>query len=243
LKDLRNCFRSSKLLILDSDGVSVPAGTEILETATEEYHKVVVKTNIITDALANKINKLKTKIRVCVSSGRSLLYLQGMYSKILGGGVILQAENGNLSLVDGQIIQHVVYGDDYFTKMALIRNDIRKLNIEGFEPKQFILTVHAKEEIPEIYDIVRRYDFDNELKVMWNGEAFDIQKGTVSKGEGVKAISSYLGIDLKDVIAIGDKINDREMILVVGVGISTNKKTLEASYYMSADELIDLLLL
>lgn len=229
-----------KLLVLDSDGVTVPVGTEIIECSGERY-EVIVKTNLITEPLADKINKLKKKIRVCVSSGRSLIYLQGMYSRIMGGGTILQAENGNLSLVDGRIIQHITYDDVYFAKINAIKRDISELDISGFEPKQFILTAHADREIPEVYDIVKKYDIDNDLKVMWNGEAFDIQKKTVSKGEGVKAIASYLGIKLKDVVAIGDKINDKEMISVAGKGVSTNRETLKADYYMTAEELIDAL--
>jgi len=231
-----------KLLILDSDGVSVPIGTEILETIEADYHKVVVKTNLITDVFAEKVNKLKKKLRVCVSSGRSLIYLQGMYSKVLGGGIILQAENGNLSLVDGRIVQHTVYDDAYFDKIYGIRREVSKLDIKGFEPKQFILTVHADREIPEVYDIVKKYDIDGSLKVMWNGEAFDIQKKSMSKGVGVKAITAYLDIDLDDVVTIGDKINDKEMISVAGVGVSTNKETLEANYYMTADALVDYLM-
>ena len=235
-------FSNIKLLILDSDGVSVPVGTEILETTEEDYHKVVVKTNLITDSFAEKVNRLKKKIRICVSSGRSLIYLQGMYSKVLGGGVILQAENGNLSLVDGRVIQHITYDDAYFDKIYDIRRGISKLDIKGFEPKQFILTAHADREIPEVYEIVRKYDTDGDLKVMWNGEAFDIQKKSISKGVGVKAIAMYLDIDRNDVVAIGDKINDKEMISAAGFGISTNKNTLEAKYYMTADELVDCLL-
>lgn len=235
-------FEGTRMLILDSDGVLVPSGMGIQETVTGQYRKVVMETSIIIDRLAQKINKLKKKMRICISSGRSLLYLQSVYSRILGNGVILQAENGNLSLVDGRIIQHIVYDDGYFDKLLRIRDDIAKLDIKGFEPKQFMMTVHAEREIPEVYSIVKRYDANHELKVMWSGEAFDIQAKGVSKAEGTQAITSYLGIALKDVVAIGDNTNDRELVAAVGIGVSTCKETLEASYYMSAEELIDCLL-
>ncbi len=103
-----------KMLILDSDGVSVPRGTQILQTETADLYEVSIKTYKITDAFAEKVNQLRNEMKICISSGRSLIYLQSMFSKIIGRGTILQAENGNLSLVEGQIIQHFYYNEAYF---------------------------------------------------------------------------------------------------------------------------------
>jgi HAD superfamily hydrolase (TIGR01484 family) len=226
-----------KLFVLDSDGVSLPRGTEIMEKEGLDFYEAHIKTNKITDELAEKLNKLKGKMRICISSGRGLMYLQSMYGKILGGGTILQAENGNLSLIDGKIIQHFEYDENYFNKMAKIREEIKKLPIKGFEPKQFIMSVHSEKEIPEVYEIVKRNDPENDLKVMWNGEAFDIQRKTVSKGEGLKKLMEMLCIEKNEVIAIGDRVNDEELIKTASIGVSADEKVLKAEYWTSEEKM------
>ena len=147
-----------KMIIFDSDGVLLSRGTKIREWEIGNKYKLEIETNRISDSLAAKINRLKKKFIICISTGRSLIYLQTMYSKIAGGDVIFQAENGNLLLKDGLISQYFFYNKSYFNKLAKIRNKICLLPILGFEPKQFILTIHAKNEIKEIYDIVKKYD-------------------------------------------------------------------------------------
>lgn len=227
-----------KLLILDSDGVSLPRGTFITEKENEEgLYTAYIKTHCITDNLAEMIKQLKKKMKICFSSGRSLIYLQNMYGKVLGEGTIIQAENGNLSLIDGKIIQHFEYNENYFRKIALIKEEIKKLPIKGFEPKQFILTVHTDKEIPEVYQIVKKYDPEGELKIMWNGEAFDIQKKIVSKGEGLRRLMGFLEIKPEETIAVGDRLNDKEMIETAGIGVSADPNKLEAEYWVSGDRL------
>ncbi len=226
-----------KMAVLDSDGVSLPRGTDILEKEGPDFYQAIIKTNKITDQLAEKISRLKMRMKVCISSGRGLIYLQSMYGKILGEGTILQAENGNLSLIEGKIIQHFDYDEKYFKKLAAIREEIKKLPIKGFEPKQFIMSVHADREIPEVYEIVRRNDPENELKVMWNGEAFDIQKKIVSKGEGLRRLMEKLKIGKEETIAIGDRINDKELIETAGIGVSADADKLKAEYWTLGEKL------
>lgn len=226
-----------KMVILDSDGVSLPRGTDIIEKEGPDFYQASIKTNKITDRLAEKLNRLKGRMKICISSGRGLIYLQSMYGKILGEGTILQAENGNLSLIEGKISQHFEYDEKYFKKLAAIREEIKKLPIKGFEPKQFIMSVHADREIAEVYEIVERNDPENELRVMWNGEAFDIQKKIVSKGEGLKRLMEELKIQKDETIAIGDRINDKELIEVAGIGVSADEKVLKSEYWTSGEKM------
>lgn len=230
-------LRDLKMLVLDSDGVTIPRGTKINQTCESDFFDVHFQTKIITDELAEMINQLQKKIKICISSGRSLIYLQTMYSKIIGEGAILQAENGNLTLIETGIFQLYTNFPIHFKKLTAIREDIKKLPISGFEPKQFILTVHASEEIKEIYDIVKKHDPEEELKVMWNGEAFDIQSKEMSKGLGLKGLLEYLNIKPKHTIAIGDRINDKELLEVAGIGVSADPEALRAEYWTTGQEL------
>jgi len=238
-----------KLVVLDSDGVTVPRGTRIFEQELADSYFITMETKRIKRGLADKINQLKKKMWVCISSGRGLLYLQSMYDRIIGGKLILTAENGNVSLWRGYIVQHFFYDQRYFEKLAKIRNEVKNLSIKGFEPKQFILTIHAETEIKKVYEIVKRFDRKKELKTMWNGEAFDIQRKDVSKGLAIEKIATELGIEKQEIVAIGDRVNDKELIEVAGIGISADSKKLKADYYLEPDQdklpaekLVDLLL-
>lgn len=247
-KDIpKDVLEKIRLLVLDTDGVTIKRGTEIKEEETEEYWSAKIKTKKISKELAEMIERLIEKgIMVMVSSGRSMVYLQSMYSRLLGTDVILQAENGNLSLVEGKIIQHFQYSKKYFKKISRIRERIKELPIHGFEPKQFILTAHSPREIEEVYEIVKEEDPEGELKVMWNGEAFDIQKKEISKGKGLRRLIDYLNIDGKTV-AIGDRVNDKELLDVVDIAVSADKNKLKEKYWttgkgLPGEQLVEYLL-
>ncbi len=231
-------LKKIKLVVLDSDGVTVERGTSIRESETEGHWFADIKTNKISPELSEMINRLKKAgMKIMISSGRGLLYLQSMYPGIIGGGTILQAENGSMSLIDGKIVQHFEYSEDYFRKIARIKEEIKKLPVHGFEPKNFILTVHSPEEFGEVYEIIKKEDPEKELKVMWNGEAFDIQKKEINKGEGLRRVMEHLGIKEEEVLAIGDRVNDREMLDTAGIGISADIEKLKSEYWIKDEGL------
>ena len=42
----------------------------------------------------------------------------------------------------------------------------------------------------------------------------------VNKGRAVRYLARHLGVDLRDTMAIGDQLNDREMLAEVGLGVA-----------------------
>ncbi len=52
------------------------------------------------------------------------------------------------------------------------------------------------------------------------GNSGEITKKAFTKGTAVRYLSAYLGVPVKDTIAIGDSENDLEMLKAVGVGIA-----------------------
>jgi HAD superfamily hydrolase (TIGR01484 family) len=244
-KDIQNL----KIVCFDCDGVTVERGTDIEETETT----LTVKTAVLSDRMLNKLLRLKKYYHLNFSSGRSLVYLERMYGRILWKNTSLQGEIGIFTLIDGRVIQ-----DEYFTHKDLkimqnIKNDIRALSrndkrIRGFEPKQFLITVHCREEVPEINQILSKYDVEGRYYSWWNGEAYDIGLKRLNKGEGLRHLANYLKVNLKDTMAIGNGPNDRNMIDVAGISVTTDSQTLPADYYTSGqldlggEELIDKLL-
>lgn len=245
----REDIKNLKIVCFDCDGVTIERGTEIEETETT----LNVKTHNLSEELLEKITRLKERFHVNFSSGRSLLYLDRMFGKILWDNASLTGEIGIFTLIDGQVIQHEKFDRETLEKINRMKVAIRELSkrnkdIRGFEPKQFLITVHAWKEVPEIEEIRKKYDTKDEFYNWWNGEAYDIGLKRLNKGTGLKRLANYLGIDISQTIAIGNGPNDVDMVETAGIGVTTNPKELKADYYttgklhLGGEELVNRLL-
>lgn len=242
-------IKDIRLVCFDCDGVTVKRGTEIEEKGQE----LTVKTYSLSDSLLKKLIILKKHFHLTFSSGRSLLYLERMYGKILWNNASLQGENGIFTLIDGKVIQHEKFSKDELEKIGKMKIKIRELmetnkDIRGFEPKQFLITPHCWQEVPEIPEIVKRYDIKNEFYCQWNGEAYDIAPKRLNKGNGLRYLTKHLGLEMKQTMAVGNGPNDREMVEYAGVGITTDPEEIKGDFYttgklhLGGEELIDKLL-
>lgn len=245
-KDIENI----KIICFDSDGVSVPKGTEITETEDS----LSVKTNVLPEKLLQKMIKLKKYYHLTFSSGRSLMFLDRMYGKILWDNASLQGENGIFTLIDGQVIQHEKFTPRILEILNKIKIDLRSLakrndKIRGFEPKQFLVTLHAFEDVKEVYDIVKKHDSKNELYTLWNGEAYDVGLKHLNKGTALKNLCKHLKIDVKNAMAIGNGPNDKDMVEAAGIGVTTDPTDLKTADFhttknleLGGEELVDKLI-
>lgn len=238
-----------KLICFDCDGVTVKKGTEIEETEST----LTVKTHTLSEKMLGKMLGLKKYFHISFSSGRSLLYLDRMYGKVLWDYASLQGENGIFTLIDGRVIQHEYFSKENLEIMNLMKVDIRELSktnnkIRGFEPKQFLITVHCWESMPQIEEVVKKYDKKGDYYCWWNGEAYDIGLKNINKGTGLKKLCDYLKFDIKATIAIGNGPNDKDMVDAAGISVTTDKSWLKADFYttnileLGGEELVDKLL-
>lgn len=239
-----------KLLSFDADGVMVERGTEVLE----KDGVLTVKTKQITPELLEKVQKLKKYFRINFSSGRNLLYLNKMFGSVLWEKASLQGENGLFTLIDGQVLQTDKITPLELEKIERIRDEIQSLaktddNILGFEPKQFMVSVHCKKESEIIHDIVRRIDINNEFYSYWiSNEAHDIFLKRFNKGVGLEFLTKYLNLDLSQTLAVGNDFNDVPILEKVEVSITTDKDTVQANYFteksmhLGGEEVVDKLL-
>lgn len=242
-----------RLVCFDCDGVTVKRGTEIDEDTGREKVYLKIKTNILAEPMRKKLELLKKRFHVTFSSGRSLIYLEMMYGKILWEKASLQGENGIFTLIDGQVLQHEFFDPETLKTIQKIKNEIRRLDqenadISGFEPKQFLISVHCCREVKDVYDVVKRFDRKDEFYCWWNGEAFDISLKRINKGTGLKHLADYLKVPYEQTMAIGNGINDKDMIDAAGIGVTTDPENLKADFHTSGklhlggEELIDKLL-
>jgi hydroxymethylpyrimidine pyrophosphatase-like HAD family hydrolase len=159
-----------------------------------------------------------------------------MYSTIITDDTALLAENGNLIMVNTKIYQTALYGWPYFNALSVIKNAVKDIlmdKVSAIEPKQFILTVFAEDRVPELEKLVEGFEF---LKCMWNGEAYDIQYKHMSKGLGLKKLRRLMHVRKDEVVAVGDRINDKELLDEAGIGITVDPIALPAKYWASSGQ-------
>ncbi len=220
-KDLKNI----KLLVFDLDGVLVPRGTKIKQVGNTTCYetKKIAKKQI---EQIKKLNKLGFKINI--NSGRGLYMLQEMFSEVLSF-ISLTYENGSATWFEGKTYQHV----NSFDKLKEISKELKKVkhkDIKGFEPKEFIITIHCKNRVKEIETIAKKY---KKLYYIWNDEAYDIGiKKIQTKPTGLKKIMTLFKLKKKNVLAIGDNYNDKELLSKAGISVSADKSRLKGNFYV-----------
>lgn len=231
-------IKDIKIVCFDVDGVTIKKGTEISEKGTE----LTVKTSPLEDRILQKMIKLKKYFHVTVNSGRSTMYLTKVFQGMLWGNASVIGEIGIFTIKDGEMKQTDIFTEYELETLRKITVDLQKLATEndkarGFEPKQFLITLHCFEAIPAVDEIVKKHDTKNEFYCWWNGEAYDVAPYRFNKGVGLKKLAEQLGVDISQTIAVGNGINDKDMTDVAGIGVTTDKEHLESDYFIDGEHL------
>ena len=216
-----------KMIVFDVDGVLVPRGTKIKQVG----NTTTLETKVIAEKQIEQMRKLSEMgFLINISSGRGLYMLQEMFRGVLPF-VSLTYENGSATWDKGKIYQHVnsfEYLKDVFPKLVKVAR--KNKNVKGFEPKEFIITIHCQKQIKEIEEIVKK---EKGLTTIWNGEAYDIQiDKDQTKAVGLRHVIEIFKLDRKNVMAIGDNYNDHEMLEESGMPISADKTRVGGKFYV-----------
>ena len=220
-KDLQHI----KLIVFDVDGVLVPRGTKIKQSG----NITSIETKKISERQIEQIMELnKRGFKINISSGRGLYMLQEMFRDVLSF-VSITYENGSATWFKGKIYQHV----NSFNELRDVFKKLRKIKheaIKGFEPKELIITIHCKRRIKKIEEVVNRY---KKLYWIWNAEAYDIGiKMLQTKSTGLKRVIKLFKLNKKNVLAIGDNYNDKELLAESKISVSADKSRLKADFYV-----------
>lgn len=218
-------FKNIKLIVFDVDGVLVPRGTIIEQKDT----RTMFETKRIATEEIQFIKQLYEQgYLINISSGRSLYMLMDMFRSILPF-VSLTYENGSATWYKGKIIQHFNSFDmlkDIYTELSTVSHH----SIKGWEPKEFIITIHCVNRVEQIEIISNKYP---NLYCLWNGEAYDIGMRTEqTKGKGLIQLIKMFDISKENVIAIGDNLNDKELLEEAGIKITADKTRLTGDFYI-----------
>ncbi|MCE9549169.1 HAD-IIB family hydrolase [Candidatus Nomurabacteria bacterium] len=236
-------LKKIKMIVFDVDGVLVPRGTKIKQLG----NITTLETKIIAPRQIEQIKTLHTKgFLINISSGRSLCMLQEMFREILPF-VSLSYECGSATWYKGDVYQHV----NSFTNLQKVFLQLKKVtnkNIKGFEPKEFIVTIHCKKKDKNIEKIVGEY---KNLCTHWNGEAYDVLvKNKQNKAVGLRQVMKIFRLKKENIMAIGDNYNDHELLQASGIPISADKSRVKGKFYvpltgklLPADKLMQKILL
>src|SRR3989339_804135 len=141
-----------KMIVFDVDGVLVPRGTKIKQVG----NTTTLATKVIGKKQIEQIKKLhKRGFLINISSGRGLYMLQEMFREVLPF-VSLTYENGSATWHQGKIYQHV-NSYQHLRKVFFELRRVTNKNIKGFEPKEFIITIHCQKQVKEIERIVKKH--------------------------------------------------------------------------------------
>ncbi|PIN94456.1 hypothetical protein COU53_03505 [Candidatus Pacearchaeota archaeon CG10_big_fil_rev_8_21_14_0_10_30_48] len=215
-----------KLLVFDVDGVLVPRGTKIKQVG----NTTTLETKKIPEELIEQIKKLNKKgFKINITSGRSLYMLQEMFQEILEF-VSLTYENGSATWIKGKFYQNV----NSFEKLKKVLpklQTIKNKNIKGFEPKEFIITIHCTKRVISIENLMKK---EKNLYCIWNDESYDIGiKNIQTKLTGLKNLIKQLKLSKNQVLALGDNYNDKELLSGSEIKITADKTRLKGDYYVN----------
>jgi len=222
-----------KIICFDSDGVTAEKGTEFSYDG--------IKTHVVTEEMQRLLSELKKYYFVNITSGRGLEFIKNRYQKLIGDNFSLQAEIGNFTFRNDktEVEEWTEYED---SKIKNIREKLEILlpkekDFLGFEPKEKIITVHARGQIEKVDEVVKAEDIEEKLYCWWNGEAYDIGPKRINKGTTIIKLVDSLGLLMSQVMTVGNGINDNNMRDIVGIDVSTDPKHLKADYFVEGEHL------
>jgi len=218
------------IIVFDVDGVLVPRGTRIKSTNTELHLQI----KPIAPSIVYKILMLHNiGYDVNINSGRGLYMLQMIFREILQWAS-LTYENGSATWIGGDIVQHV----NSFDTLKYPMYDLLKIqdpNIKGWEPKEFIITIHCWDRVPQIEKVVDKYKAG--VYWLWNGEAYDIgMRNTQTKANGINALmKDVFHMSKENIMVIGDNYNDKEMMAAGGIAVTADKYRVDGDFWVELE--------
>src|SRR3989344_1273971 len=218
-------LKGINLIVFDVDGILVPRGTKISQSGQKTVF-YIKKVNKIIISLIKEMSLLGFMINI--SSGRSLDVLQKMFWPILNK-ITITYENGSSSWINGKIYQHV---NSYSKLSELYRqlSTVKNKNIKGFEPKEFILTLHTKKRISAVESTIKRH---KRIYFIWNGEAYDVGfRGSQTKLNGLRALLKIIKLKKDNILFIGDNRNDSSLAKNSKIIVTADKRRLNGDFFV-----------
>ncbi len=159
-------------------------------------------------------------IELVLASGNTACFMDAL-SRMIGTNGSFIAENGGVYRI-GYTGELKILGDQSACKEALsaVKTFFLQRGVEldmYSAPYRYADVAFAKTvPVAEVKDIVRGFPVD----VLDTGFAIHLQQKGINKGTAFQRVAEDIGIPPAEFLAIGDAINDVEMIRMAGTGVA-----------------------
>ncbi len=153
-------------------------------------------------------------VPVVIATGNVLCVARAV-SRLLGTGSALIAENGGI-VECGRVefdTTHIKECEDAF---AFLKEHFA---LEELDPENRITEIGLRRnfDVERARQMLKEFP---EVEIMDTGFAVHIKSRRFNKGTGLKRIAEMMGLDARELVAIGDSPNDIEMLKASGFGVA-----------------------
>lgn len=154
------------------------------------------------------------KVPVVIATGNVLCFARAA-SKLVGTGGIVIAENGGV-VECGRVesdTSHMKECEEAFRFLE------RHFTLEKLDPENRITEIGLRRnfDVERARELLKGF---SEVEIVDTGFVVHIKSKRINKGTGLKRIAQMLGLDVRELVAIGDSPNDIEMLKVSGFGVA-----------------------
>jgi len=159
-------------------------------------------------------------IDVVLASGNTACFMDAL-SRMIGTNGTFIAENGGVFRI-GFGTPLTINGDQDASRTALARVQdhfhARGIELELYSPDYRYADLAFARTVPvdEVREVLRQYP----VQVIDTGYAIHLQSPGVNKGTAFLALARKMNIDPADFLAIGDSLNDLQMLRTAGVAVT-----------------------
>lgn len=204
-----------RMIIFDLDSTLAPIGRGMGEEELE---------------LFRKLECLGVQIAIC--SGKTCDYLCGFMRQIGLKNPILIGENGAVIRFGIDLPPKQHYRVPFSKEAVKSLKQIRKILEERFphiwfQPNKIGVTPFPTtgEEFEEIAALLEKYKHEmKDVAVFRHVDSFDIVPAQIDKAVGISYLLNIMNISSKEIIAVGDGVNDYGMFELAGFSIGVNVK-------------------
>lgn len=171
-------------------------------------------------------------VRIAICSGKTCDYLCGFLRQIGLKEPIMIGENGAVIRLGVGLPpkQHyrVPFSEDAVKSLNKIREILEeKFPNIWFQPNKIGVTPFptTEEEFEEIASLLEEYaDSMKDVAVYRHVDSYDIVPAQIDKAVGISYLLEIMGISYKEVIAVGDGVNDYSMFALAGFSVGVDVK-------------------
>jgi len=171
-----------------------------------------------------RIREIETRgVPVILATGNVLCYAKAA-SVLIGTTGPLVAENGGI-VSDPLTDRLHMAGDIESVRRAFehLSRHRKVRKVSGSDLRRTEIAIYRDHDVEEIQRIVEEFP----VEVVDTKFAIHIKDPTVSKGKALALVGEHMGLGLEEFAAIGDSVNDREMLAVAGYSIAVGRGPLE----------------